>query len=301
MSTVPDPLVIVGPTASGKSSLALAVAERVGAEIVSADAMAVYRGMDVGTAKPTAEEQDRVPHHVIDVVDPSEPYTVSRFVEHVAPALAELEERRVPAILVGGTGLYLRAIVDGLTLPGQFPAVMAELDAEPNTSALFRRLETLDPIAAGKMEPTNRRRILRALEVCVGTGEPFSSFGPGMEIYPEVRFVQVGIEIDRTLMDERIDARYDRQLREGFLDEVRSLRQNTTFGRTAAQALGYRELMAHLDGEIELDEAVEEAKKRTRKFARRQQRWFRRDPRITWFPSDQPALVDDVVAHWTAR
>lgn len=296
-SELPHPLVIVGPTASGKSTLAIDVAEQLGAEIVSADAMAVYRGMDIGTAKPTAEERRRVAHHLVDVAEPADDYAVSLFKEQVDVALAQIAANGRPAVLVGGTGLYVQAIVDDLTLPGQFPEVAAEIDKDPDTEALWQRLNTLDPAASAKMEPTNRRRIVRALEVCLGSGQPFSSFGPGLEAYPVVPFVQIGIEIDRETMDQRINDRYDAQMAAGFLNEVRAIKA-APIGRTASQALGYRELMAHLDGELELGEALDEAKTRTRRFARRQQRWFRRDPRITWFNHNHDDLVSLVVDHW---
>lgn len=293
------PLVIVGPTASGKSSLAVALGLRFpGSEIVSSDAMAVYRGMDIGTAKPTEEERCGLPHHLIDVVDPTEDYTVARFGGEVAEVLDAIEARGGRAVIVGGTGLYVRAVVDDFTVPGQFPGVRHDLENREDTAGLFRQLEELDPVAATKMLPTNRRRIIRALEVTLGSGRPFSSFGPGVDHYGPTRFRLAGLEIDREEMDRRIDARYEQQLEEGFLDEVRRLRQ-TGMSRTASQALGYRELAAHLDGELSLEDALEEAKKRTRKFARRQQRWFRRDPRITWFPALAPDLVDQVV-EWLA-
>lgn len=296
----PSPLVIIGPTASGKSSLAVALGQRFDrVEIVSADAMAVYRGMDVGTAKPTVAERCGLPHHLIDVVDPGEDYTVARFGEEVAAVLADIEARGGQAIVVGGTGLYVRAVVDAFSVPGQFPDVRAELEAEPDTAALHRRVEALDPVAATKMLPTNRRRIVRALEVTIGSGRPFSSFGPGVDHYGETRFRLAGLEIDRDEMDRRIDARYSVQMADGFLDEVARL-QRTGLSRTAGQALGYRELAAHLNGETGLEEALDEARKRTRKFARRQQRWFRRDPRITWFPALADDLVERVARWWQA-
>ena len=295
-----SPLVIVGPTASGKSSLAVELALRFPpSEIVSADAMAVYRGMDIGTAKPTEAERCGLPHHLIDVVDPTEDYTVARFGQEVDEALAGIEARAARAIVVGGTGLYVRAVVDEFTMPGQYPDVRIELEAEPSTTALFDRLRELDPAAAAKMLPTNRRRIVRALEVTVGSGRPFSSFGPGVDHYGPTRFRLAGLEIDREEMDRRIDARYDAQLADGFLDEVAGL-LDRGLSRTAGQALGYRELAAHLRGELALDEAVDEACRRTRKFARRQQRWFRRDPRITWFPALAPDLADRVAEWWSA-
>jgi tRNA dimethylallyltransferase len=292
-------LVIVGPTAAGKSGLAVALARSVtDTEVVSADAMAVYRGMDVGTAKPSAQERGLVPHHLLDVVEPDQDYTVARFADDVAAVLADLDRRQRPAVVVGGTGLYVRAVVDSFTVPPRFPDLRAELEADPDLETLYRRLGELDPKAATKMEPTNRRRIVRALEVCLGTGQPFSSFGPGVDHYGPTRFRLVGLAIDRAVMDQRIEQRYHQQLADGFLDEVAALLDGPGLSSTAAQALGYRELAAHLRGERSLDEAIDEAIRRTRKFARRQQRWFRRDPRITWFPAESADLVEQVRAHW---
>lgn len=292
------PLVIVGPTASGKSSLAVALAERLGStEIISSDAMAVYVGMDVGTAKPTVEERAGVPHHLIDVIEPTSDYTVARFKDDVAAALADVEGRSQHAVVVGGTGLYVQAVVDNFTMPDQFPEIRAELEADPNTEAMFERLQALDAAGATKMLPSNRRRIIRALEVCLGSGQPFSSFGPGVDHYGPTRFQLVGLEIDRDEMDRRIDARYTQQMADGFLQEVERLAE-TGLARNPSQALGYRELLAHTRGEISLDEALDEAKRRTKKFARRQQRWFRRDPRITWFEALDPTLVETVLQHW---
>ncbi|MCL4141411.1 UNVERIFIED_CONTAM: hypothetical protein GTU68_021692, partial [Idotea baltica] len=292
------PLVIVGPTASGKSSLAVALAQRVGSsEIVSSDAMAVYVGMDVGTAKPTMQERAGTPHHLLDVIEPTEDYTVARFKVDVAAALADIESRANHAIVVGGTGLYVQAVVDDFTMPDQFPEIRAELELDPDTAALHERLRSLDPAAATKMEPSNRRRIIRALEVCLGSGQPFSSFGPGVDHYGATPFQLIGLEIDRQEMDRRIDKRYEQQLAEGFLDEVERLAK-VGLARNPSQALGYRELLAHIRGELSLDEAMDEARRRTKKFARRQQRWFRRDPRITWFEALDPQLVELAAAHW---
>lgn len=299
MDGLRQPLVIVGPTASGKSSLAVGLARRAGStEIVSSDAMAVYVGMDVGTAKPTIEEQAGVPHHLLDVIEPTDDYTVARFSDEVHAVLADIEGRSQQAVVVGGTGLYVQAVVDNFTLPDQFPEIRAELEADPDTPALFERLQALDPAGATKMLPSNRRRIIRALEVCLGSGKPFSSFGPGVDHYGPTRFQLVGLEIDRDEMDRRIDARYEQQMADGFLDEVKGLAA-TGLARNPSQALGYRELLAHIRGELSLDEALDEARRRTKKFARRQQRWFRRDPRITWFPALAPDLVDQVLEHWT--
>lgn len=291
------PLVIVGPTASGKSSLALALAERAGAvSIISADAMAVYRDMNIGTAKPAQTDRDRIRHFGIDVVDPSEEFGMADFQTLVADALRIIEAAGEVPILVGGTGLYVRAIVDDFTTPGRYPEVAAELDANPDTAGLHRRLTELDPTAAQRMEPTNRRRIVRALEVTLGSGRPFSSSGPGVDRYPTTRFLHVGLELDRDEMDRRIDARFDSWMGDGLIDEVRSLPR--PLSRTASQALGYRELLGHLDGECGEAEAVASAKARTRRFARRQQRWFRRDPRIVWLDATSSDLVDRVLALW---
>ncbi len=297
-STVTAPLAIVGPTASGKSGLAVDLALRVGdTEIVSADAMAIYRGMDIGTAKPTVAERRGVPHHLLDEADPSEDYTVARFAGRVGEVVGEIEARGHRVVVVGGTGLYVRAVVDDFDVPPRFPELRDRFEADPDTAGLHRRLTELDPEAAAKILATNRRRIVRALEVCVGSGRPFSSFGPGVDHYGPTRFRLAGLDIDRDLMDRRIDERYDRQLADGFLDEVAGL-VDGGLSPTAAQALGYRELAAHLRGETTLDEALAEAKRRTRRFARRQQRWFRRDPRIRWFPVGGDDLVDRVAAWW---
>ena len=280
-------LALVGPTASGKSALAMALARsRTDIEIVSVDSMQVYRGMDIGTAKPTKAEQEEIPHHLIDLVDPHDDYSVSRFQADCQAVLADIEQRGHRALLVGGTGLHLRSITDQLEIPGQFPAVREELDAEPDTGALFDRLHQLDPLAASRMEPSNRRRVLRALEVCLGSDRPFSSFGPGLEQYPPAPFPIVGIDIDLQLLRGRIAARYDQQMHAGFLAEVQTLRSTPDgVSRTARQALGYRELFDHLDNGTPLEQAVTTAITRTNQFARRQMRWFRRDPRIRWIPS----------------
>jgi tRNA dimethylallyltransferase len=290
------PLVILGPTASGKSDLALGIAEALpDIELVSIDSMQVYRGMDIGTATPTADEQARVRHHLIDLVEPTEAFTVGEFQRRAREALDDIRRRGKTPVLVGGTGLYLRSVIDDLELPGRFPDVAAELELEPRTETLHARLATLDPAGAARMEPTNRRRVLRALEVTLGTGRPFSSFGPGMEHYGSTPFVQVALRWPRETLNDRIEARYARQMADGFLDEVRAL---AALGpsRTAAQALGYRELLDHLAGGSTLEAALETAVVRTRRFARRQERWFRRDPRLIWI--DMPTTAGELVATW---
>jgi tRNA dimethylallyltransferase len=290
--------VLVGPTASGKSALALEVARRLGdVELVSADSMQVYQGMDVGTAKATPAERAAVPHHLLDVAEPEEDYSVARFQADVAEVIAGIESRGRRALVVGGTGLYVQAVVDGLGLPGEWPELKAGLEAEAPED-LHRRLAELDPLAASRIEPGNARRLVRALEVTLGSGRPLSSFGPGLGAYPpSPRFRLAGVWLPRPVLGERIEARYRQQLAAGFLDEVRRLQARMS--RTARQALGYKELLAHLAGDCSLEEALAAAIARTREFARRQRAWFRRDPRITWFgatanPLDLlPALLGD--------
>jgi len=285
----------VGPTASGKSALALEVAGRLGdAEIVSADALQVYRGMDIGTAKPTAQERAAVPHHLVDVAEPSEEYSLARYVEQAGAALVDIAGRGRRAIVVGGTGLYVRGVVDGLEVPGQWPAIRAELEAEPDAVALHGRLAGLDPVAAGRMEPTNHRRVVRALEVCLGTGRPFSSFGPGLGAYPPVATVQVGIDLPTEVLDQRIEDRVGAMVVAGLVAEVAQLAAAPGgLSRTARQALGYRQVLDHLEGRLSLDEAIAETVVGTRRLARRQRRWFRRDPRIQWL--DEDALSEELV------
>ncbi|MBW3627293.1 MAG: tRNA (adenosine(37)-N6)-dimethylallyltransferase MiaA [Actinobacteria bacterium] len=286
-------LVLLGATATGKSALALEVARRhPDVELVNLDSMQVYRGMDIGTAKPTPAERAEVPHHLLDLVDPAEDFSLARFQAAARSTLASIEARGHRAVLVGGTGLYVRAVVDDLQLPGRFPEARAALDAEPDTASLHRRLAELDPVAAGRMEATNRRRVVRALEVTLGSGRPFSSFGPGLDAYPPSPLAQVGLRLPLDVLDARIARRFRAMLDAGLLDEVRALlRRPGGLSRTAGQALGYRELAAHLQGRCSVEEAGEEALRRTRRFARRQLRWFRRDPRIEWLDAGENALA----------
>tara|TARA_B110000438_G_scaffold107489_1_gene105669 strand:- start:1235 stop:2155 length:921 start_codon:yes stop_codon:yes gene_type:complete len=283
----------VGPTASGKSALAMELS-RIdhSIELLSVDSMQVYRGMDIGTAKPTISEQQEVRHHLIDMVQPGDSFTFVEYQKEYKKLLIELKSRQAKPLLVGGTGLYLRAAIDGLTPPPQFPEVMAQLETEIDTELLHRRLVELDPIAAAKMDSKNRRRIARALEVTLGSGKPFSSFGPGLDKYKEAPYELIGIEIDRSLLDLRIAERYEMQMDMGFLDEVQRL-SDSEMSVTARQALGYKELLAYVRKETSLEEALTIAIQRTKRFARRQQRWFRRDPRIHWIDfSDVGSFLD---------
>lgn len=297
-------LAIVGCTASGKSALALATAEAFGdVELVSLDSMQVYRGMDIGTAKPSRAELAAVPHHLIDVVAPGEEWSVRETQRAVAAALADIEARGKHAVLVGGTGLYVRAVIDQLAVPARDDAVRAELDASLDTAAAYARVQALDPAAAERIEPNNRRRILRALEVLTA-GTTFSDAGPGLDVYgpPALDVTLVGVWLPRPVLAARIEARFASMREQGLLDEVRALPAGIS--RTARQAIGYKEVFAHLDGEIPaLDDAFDLAVRRTRKFARRQRMWFRRDPRIRWVGTtgNPEALTPVVLALWGDR
>ena len=274
-------LVLVGPTASGKSALALALARaRPGVELVSVDSMQVYRGMDIGTAKATPAERASVPLHLVDVAEPGERWTVTRFAAAARQALAAIEARGATAVLVGGTGLYLQAVLGDLGPPGEWPDIRARVSQWPVNEA-YARLVEIDPVAATRIEPGNRRRIARALEVTIGSGRPFSSFGPGVGAYPRTpRFQQVGVWLPRKVVATRIGARVAAMAAAGLVEEVRRLAPE--MGPTARQALGYKEVLAHLDGGGELDLCLDEVVRRTRSFARRQRTWFRRDPRVRW-------------------
>jgi tRNA dimethylallyltransferase len=283
----PVPLVVLGPTASGKSDVAMAYAGTSPAvEILAVDAMQVYRRMDIGTAKPSPADRAAVPHHGIDLAEPSEEFTVAQFTRHATVALADIADRAAHAVVVAGTGLYLRAITDPMEIPGQWPTVRAELEARAGAvgpEGLHAQLAVLDPLAASRMEPTNTRRVVRALEVTIGSGRPFSSFGPGLDHHPAVPFVQIGLQWDRAVLTERIARRVHAMMANGLLAEVDALmRAPEGLSRTACQALGYKELISHLQQQCTLEEAVETIILRTRQFAVRQERWFRRDPRVRW-------------------
>jgi tRNA dimethylallyltransferase len=287
---------VVGPTASGKSSVAMAVAEQApDVELVSVDSMQVYRGMDIGTAKPSPSERAAVRHHLIDLVDPDVDFAVAEFQRAHSDAVADIAGRGGRAVLVGGTGLYHRAVIDDLELPGEWPAVRSRLIDEVavhGAPTLHARLAELDPVAAARMEPTNERRVVRALEVCEGSGRRFSSFGPGLDAYPPSDIVQIGLRWDRSVLAQRIEQRVHRMIENGLVGEVEAVLANGGFSRSAAQALGYKEVAAHLRGDIGLDEAVEQIVVRTRQFAVRQLRWFGRDPRVRWIDVDHDPVAE---------
>jgi tRNA dimethylallyltransferase len=306
-------------TASGKSAAVHRVARSRGAggvEVLSVDSMAVYRGMDVGTAKPSPAERREVRYHLVDLVEPGEVFTVVDFQQAAEQALDAVAGRAAVPLLVGGTALYLRAVIDRLRFPARFPEVAAELVASlevagpPGTGPraarlleLHEHLARLDPAAAGRVNPANERRLVRALEVCLGSGRPFSATGPGLAEHPPVPYVLVGIRYDSEQAGRRIAERFDRQLADGFLEEVRALAAAPGgLSRTARQALGYRELLAHLRGDVTLDEARDVAVRRTVAFARRQWAWFRRDPRVVWAEDADAAaaLAADVIDRITS-
>ena len=292
-------LVIVGTTASGKSSLAIELGRRrPNIEIISIDSMAIYRGMDIGTATPTVQEQEEIPHHVINIVDPSDEFALPLFQSAVEKALKEISDRGNRAVLVGGTGLHVRAVVDRLEIPPRFLSIRDEIELISETSFLYGKLNDLDPLASAKIEPGNRRRIVRALEVTLGTGRPFSSFGPGLDVYPPSPFTQIGIRMPRDLNDLRISERYKRQIEDGFVEEVENLvSDGRKLSKTASQALGYKQVISYIDGENTLEEAIDSAISSTRRFARRQEKWFRRDPRIHWMDmkNDSLELLEEVI------
>ena len=290
---------LVGATASGKSALAHQLALEVGSvEILSVDSMCVYRGMDIGTAKASVAERVEVNYHLLDLIDPSEEFTVAEF-QREAREAAELVWALGAAVLfVGGAGLYQRAVIDNLDIPGQFPEVRIELEGSASDAAeLFGQLLREDPVAAARIEPTIARRLIRALEVTRGSGRPFSSFGKGLRHYAAPRVVQVGLNCELDVLDVRIRGRFEAWMDEGLLEEVAELKDRG-MSRTARQAVGYRELLRHLEEGVGLATCVEDAIAQSRRLARRQRSWFQRDPRVEWFddPSDAAKRIDDVLS-----
>jgi tRNA dimethylallyltransferase len=294
-------LVILGPTASGKTDLALWIARHIGAEILSVDSMQVYRGMDVGTAKPSERERADVPHHLIDVVEPNEAFTVARFVEQADGVIAEARRRNVPLIATGGTPLYYKALFEGLFEgPGADESVRTRLGALPNEE-LARRLKEVDPEAAARIHVNDHKRLVRALEVHELTGKPISSLQTHWASpQPRHQAVWVGLEWDREELNRRINSRVRAMLKAGWVEETRRLLH--TYGslsHTAAEATGYRELIEHLQGKLSLEEATEQIKIGTRQLARRQMKWFRRFAEVRWMPGiDRDGNVVRALERW---
>jgi tRNA dimethylallyltransferase len=296
----PRPVVaLVGATASGKTGLSLDLAERLGGEVVNTDAMQVYRGMDVGTAKLPEGERRGIPHHLLDLFEVTEPATVALFQGWAREAIADIRDRDATPVLVGGSALYTRAILDRFEFPGTDDSLRRELEAElerVGSHALHERLAGVDPEAAAQILPDNGRRVVRALEVVALTGRPFSASLPRLE-YADALTVQIGVDIDRPTLDERIARRVEEMFAGGFVEEVEALlARGLAEGRTASRAIGYREVTGYLAGDRSLAEAIEQTTVATRRFARRQDSWFRKDPRIVWVAHDDPDRVDKAVA-----
>ncbi|MBC9225399.1 tRNA (adenosine(37)-N6)-dimethylallyltransferase MiaA [Aeromicrobium sp. 636] len=288
---------IVGPTASGKTGLSVALAQELDGEVVNADSVQLYRGMDIGSAKATPAERGGVPHHLLDVLEVTDEANVSQFQQWARAAIDDIRDRGRLPILVGGSSLYVRAVLDPLDFPGTDPQVRerwaARLD-EIGPEALHAELARRDPPAAAAILPTNGRRIVRALEVGELTGQPFmATMPPAVSIYPHV--AMIGLDVPRDVLDARIDARVDQMWADGFVEEVRSL-PGLAGSPTASRALGYQQVLAFLAGEISEDEARAETKAGTRRFARRQDRMMRKDPRIHWLPFDAPDLLARAVS-----
>jgi tRNA dimethylallyltransferase len=285
-------ITVVGPTAAGKSELSVALAHVLGGEIVNADSMQLYQGMDIGTAKLTVAERAEVPHRLLDIWPVTRTASVSEYQRLAREAIDDIRARDKTPIVVGGSGLYVRGAIDNLDFPGTDPAVRARLESELNrigSGPMHARLAAADPVAAAAILPSNGRRVIRALEVIELSGRPFSATLPEYQsVYP---VVQVGIEIPRSELDERIAARVRRMWDRGFIDEVRRLEfLGLRSGVTASRALGYAQVLKFFDGEWSEQDAIDQTILATRRFVRRQESWFRRDPRINWLPAGPDLL-----------
>jgi tRNA dimethylallyltransferase len=287
----PPVIAVVGPTGSGKSDLAVSLALALDGEVINADAMQFYRGMDIGTAKITLAERRGVPHHLLDTLDVTQEASVSDFQQQARDIIGDIHARGKRAILVGGSGLYVRAALDILEFPGTDPRIREELEAELDTAGaetLVARLREVDPVSAGRV--SDARRIIRALEVHQLTGRPFSSFMPQREYFQPA--IQIGLAVDREVLRERLALRVHKMVDDGLLEEVRLLdAAGLRRGKTAPRALGYAQFLKVLDGEATVGQAAEETIVATRQFARRQLTWFRADPRISWLGWQDPELV----------
>ncbi|NKQ52950.1 tRNA (adenosine(37)-N6)-dimethylallyltransferase MiaA [Amycolatopsis sp. K13G38] len=292
-------IAVVGPTATGKSELAVRLALQLGGEVVNADAMQLYRGMDIGTAKVTAEERRGVPHHLLDVLEVTETASVAAYQRDARAVIERLLAAGKVPVLAGGSGLYVQAVLDDLRFPGTDPAVRARLEAEATQIGpveMHARLRSLDPVAAEAILPSNTRRIVRALEVIEITGEPFSASmpKPGPARYGTV---MIGIDRDVEELDRRVDTRVDRMFAAGLVDEVRALiGRGLREGKTASRALGYQQVLEALDADSDFDAAAAATKQATRRFVRRQRSWFRRDGRIHWFSGNDHDVAERVLS-----
>ncbi|GGR64104.1 tRNA dimethylallyltransferase [Nocardioides luteus] len=291
-------MAVVGATAAGKSSLSLDLAEALDGEIINTDAMQVYRGMDIGTAKLPVEERRGIPHHLLDLLDIAEPASVADFQGLARGVIATLREAGKTPVLVGGSALYTRSVLDRFDFPGTSAEIRARLEKELETAgetALHDRLRALDPVSADRIEIDNGRRVVRALEVIELTGEPFSARLPE-QVYLDPATIQIGVDIPREALDVRIRQRVAEMFEAGFVDEVTQLLEaGLAQSRTAAKAIGYQEVAAYLAGETTLAEAMDRTVIKTRQFARRQDAWFRKDPRVVWVSYDDPDRVHKAV------
>jgi tRNA dimethylallyltransferase len=287
-------VVICGATATGKSDIAIEVAQSIGAEIINADSMQLYKGMDIGTAKLSADERGGIPHHLLNILSVREDSTVAWYQDLARKTISEIHERNKDAVIVGGTGLYIKAILDDLNFPDTDPVIRARLESEAlefGTDSLFTRLQIEDPAAALAIDRANTRRVIRALEVIEITGKPFTANLPREDSsrYPDA--MQFGLVMEREHLRERIDLRVDRMWEKGFVSEVDQLiSEGILEGSTAQRAIGYSSLIAMRAGTMSEEEAKEETKRATRQYARRQETWFSRDARITWVAPHQPRL-----------
>lgn len=285
-------IAVVGATATGKSDLAIALARQLDGEVINADALQLYRGMDIGTAKVTPEERAGVPHHLLDVLEVTEEASVSAYQRDAREAIAAIRSRRRTPILVGGSGLYVRAVLDDIEFPPTDAALRERLEqriAQEGTEALHRELAASDPEAAGIIGPRDARRIVRALEVGALTGRPFTAFLP-RPLYADASTVQIGLRRDRALLHERIAVRVDRMIEGGLLEEIRALReQGLDRGLTARRAIGYEQGLAVLDGALDCAQAIQDTVTGTRRLVRKQDTWFRRDARVHWLDADEDA------------
>lgn len=296
MCKPPKVISIVGPTASGKTSLGIAIAKKfaergVKAEIINADAYQMYSYMDIGTAKATKEEQSEIKHHLIDIIDPEESMSVAKFQTLARQCIRDLQEKGIRPILVGGSGLYARAAVDDITFPGTDPNIRKALEDREKSQgamALFEELQKLDPVAAKNMDPRNSRRTIRALEVIELTGKPYSATLPKYKYL--IDCVQIGLDLNREDLDARVELRTKMMREQGFVNEVKEIRSR--LGVTASRALGYKQIMDYLDGLCSEDDAFADIAQKTKRLARKQMGWFGRDSRIHWVNALQPDVVD---------
>ncbi|WP_031514587.1 tRNA (adenosine(37)-N6)-dimethylallyltransferase MiaA [Desulfofalx alkaliphila] len=302
-------LAVVGPTATGKTEVGVNLSQKIDGEVVSADSMLVYKGMDIGTAKPSMEERQGIPHHMIDVAVPTEDYSVARYQREARKVVAEIHNRNKIPVIVGGTGLYIRAVVDeyNFDVPGENREIRQSLLQQANekgTQWLHRELSLVDPRAAERIHHKNVRRVIRALEVYKLTGKPFSSFQQAeYKSRPEYKVALFGLTMPREILYKRIEKRVDIMLEQGLVEEVQGLiKQGVKAHVTSMQGLGYKEIASYLAGELTLAQAVELIKRDTRRYAKRQLTWFKRDPRIIWFDMNKynniDLVADEIIKTW---